>query len=46
MNLEDVSKVLNHSSTDITLKYYIKKDMSKLREEKRRFGVMKNRETK
>ena len=46
MNLEDVSKCLNHKSTDITLKHYIKEDKSKLREEKRKFGVMKNRETK
>ena len=43
MNLEDVSKCLNHKSTDITLKYYIKRDMSKLREEKKKFGMMKNR---
>ncbi len=43
MNLEDVSKCLNHKSTDVTLKHYIKEDKSKLREEKRKFGVMKNR---
>ena len=43
MSLEDISKSLNHASTDVTLKHYIKRDMSKLREEKKKYGVMKNR---
>ena len=43
MSLEDVSKSLNHAGVDVTLKHYIKQDRSKLREEKRKYGVMKNR---
>ena len=43
MSLEDVSKCLNHKSTDVTIRHYLKPDLSKLREEKKKFGVMKNR---
>lgn len=41
-NLEDVSRMLNHKSTDVTLKHYIKEDKSKLKEAKRKFGVLRN----
>lgn len=41
-NLEDVSRMLNHKSTDVTLKHYIKEDKSKLKEAKRKFGALRN----
>lgn len=41
-NLEDVSRMLNHKSTDVTLKHYIKEDNSKLKEAKKKFGVLRN----
>lgn len=44
MSLEDVSKSLNHRTTDVTIRHYLKPDLSKLREEKRKFGALKNRE--
>lgn len=31
VNLEDVSTMLNHSGTDVTKKFYIKTDTSKVR---------------
>ena len=40
--LEDISKMLNHSSTDVTLKHYIKEDSSKLKESKAKFGALRN----
>lgn len=41
-SLEDVSKSLNHKSTDVTLKHYIKEDASKLKEAKAKFGALRN----
>lgn len=41
-SLEDISKMLNHSSTDVTLKHYIKADSSKLKESKSKFGALRN----
>lgn len=41
-NLEDVSRMLNHKSTDVTLKHYIKEDKLKLKEAKKKFGVLRN----
>lgn len=41
-NLEDVSRMLNHKSTDVTLKHYIKEDKSKLKEAKKKFGALRN----
>lgn len=41
-NLEDVSRMLNHKSTDVTLKHYIKEDKSKIKEAKRKFGALRN----
>ena len=40
-NLEDISKMLNHASTDVTLKHYIKADTSKLKEAKSKFGALR-----
>lgn len=37
MELEEISKLLNHKSTDVTSKFYIKFDASKLKENKDRF---------
>ena len=37
MELEEVSKLLNHKSTDVTSKFYIKFDATKLKENKDRF---------
>jgi len=37
MELEDISRLLNHKSTDVTSKFYIKFDPSKLRETKDKF---------
>lgn len=42
-NLEDISKMLNHASTDVTLKHYIKQDTSKLKEAKAKYGALRNR---
>lgn len=41
-SLEDVSKMLSHKSTDVTLKHYIKADTSKLKEAKAKFGALRN----
>lgn len=41
-NLEDVSRMLNHKGTDVTLKHYIKEDKSKLKEAKAKFGALRN----
>lgn len=41
-NLEDISKILHHASTDVTLKHYIKADNSKLKESKKKFGALRN----
>lgn len=40
--LEDISKLLNHMSTDVTLKFYIKSDNTKLKESKAKFGALRN----
>lgn len=40
--LEDISKILHHTSTDVTLKHYIKEDTSKLKESKAKFGAFRN----
>lgn len=37
MELEEISKLLNHKSTDVTSKFYIKFDASKLKENKDKF---------
>lgn len=41
-NLEDISKILHHASTDVTLKHYIKLDTSKLKESKAKFGALRS----
>lgn len=41
-SLEDVSKMLNHASTDVTLKHYIKADTTKLKESKAKYGAFRN----
>lgn len=41
-NLEDISKILNHLSTDCTLRHYIKADTTKLKEAKNKFGALRN----
>ncbi|MFR7443038.1 MAG: hypothetical protein ACLUUO_05580 [Sellimonas intestinalis] len=35
MSLEDVSTLLNHSGTDVTKKFYLKVDTSKIRKLKK-----------
>lgn len=42
-DLEDISKMLNHASTDVTLKHYIKQDTSKLKEAKAKYGALRSR---
>lgn len=37
--LEDVQKLLNHQSPDTTLKYYVRKDIKKLQEQKKSFEI-------
>lgn len=37
MNLEDVSNLLNHSSTDVTQKFYLRPDKSKIQANKDKF---------
>lgn len=39
MSLEDVQELLNHRSPDVTLKHYIKKDMKKLQDNKKKFEL-------
>lgn len=39
MNLEDVSSLLNHASTDVTKKFYIKEDSKKIRSLKDQFEI-------
>lgn len=39
MSLEDVSTLLNHQGTDVTRKFYIKEDKSKLQGIKDKFGI-------
>lgn len=39
MSLEDVSSLLNHAGTDVTNKYYIKKDATKIQSAKDRFEI-------
>lgn len=39
MNLEDVSKLLNHKSTDVTSKFYIKEDKKAIKSMKDRFEM-------
>ena len=39
MSLEDVSKLLNHLSTDITKKFYLKDDASKIQANKDKFDI-------
>lgn len=45
-DLEDVSRLLNHKSTDVTLKHYIKEDSAKLKEAKAKFGVLRKQSEK
>lgn len=40
-DLEDISKMLNHASTDVTLKHYIKLDSTKLKESKAKYGALR-----
>ncbi len=42
-DLQTVSRCLNHSGTDVTIKHYLKENTSKLKEDKIKFGCMKNR---
>lgn len=37
MSLEDISELLHHSGTDVTSKFYIKKDTSKIKALKDKF---------
>jgi integrase len=39
MNLEDVSTLLNHASTDVTKKFYIKEDARKIRSLKDKYEI-------
>lgn len=39
MSLEDVSSLLNHLSTDVTKKFYIKQDKSKISKNKDSFTI-------
>lgn len=39
MNLEDVQELLNHRSPETTLKHYIKRDMKKLQDTKKKFEL-------
>ena len=39
MNLEDVSVLLNHESTDVTKKYYIKEDTARISSIKRSYNI-------
>lgn len=39
MELEEVSKLLNHASTDVTKKFYIKEDNKKLKETRMKFKL-------
>ena len=39
MELEEVSRLLNHSGTDVTQKFYIKYDSTKLQENKDKFEI-------
>lgn len=42
-DLEDISRMLNHASTDVTLKHYIKQDTSKLKQAKAKYGALRSR---
>lgn len=39
MQLEDVSALLNHSGTDVTKKFYIKEDTSRISKMKDQFNI-------
>ena len=39
MPLEEVSVLLNHASTDVTRKFYIKEDNKKLKENKAKYEI-------
>jgi len=39
MPLETVSELLNHRGTDVTLQHYIKKDLKKIQDEKKKFEI-------
>jgi hypothetical protein len=39
MQLEDVSALLNHSGTDVTKKFYIKEDRSRISKLKDKFNI-------
>ena len=39
MSLEDVSALLNHANIDVTKKFYIREDKSKIQSEKDRFEI-------
>lgn len=43
MPLEDISKLLHHSGTDVTLKHYIKEDQNKLQETLNNFNPFGNK---
>ena len=40
MALEDISALLNHESTEVTKKFYIKEDIHRLQEEKKKFSFL------
>lgn len=37
--VEDISAMLNHKSTDVTIKYYLRKDQRKIQESHDKFGI-------
>jgi len=39
MSLEDVSSLLNHSGTDVTKKFYIREDKTKIQQEKDKYEI-------
>ena len=39
MSLEDVSNLLNHAGTDVTKKFYIREDRSKIQMEKDKYDI-------
>ena len=41
-DLEDISKMLNHKSVDVTLRHYIKPNTDKLKESKAKFGALRS----
>lgn len=41
-NLEDISRLLNHKGTDVTIRHYIKENRTKLRESNLLYGALKD----